>query len=64
MRQVKEYIMNVKKLSVRVYNNFVKPEFKLSRKTFNELYASEALNTGNVEIPARLTRSGNPVIMR
>ena len=25
---------------------------------------SEALNTGNVEIPARLTRSGNPVIMR
>ena len=56
--------MNVKKLSVRNYNRFVKSEYKLSRKTFNEVYASEALNTGNVEIPARLTRSGNPVIMR
>lgn len=52
--------MKINKLSVREYNSKVKPEYKLTRKEFNNCYSYECREHNGIEIPARLTKSGNP----
>lgn len=52
--------MTIKNLSVREYNGRVKPEYRLTRKEFDEAYGEECREYNGIEIPARVTKSGNP----
>ena len=55
MRQRKE------NYSVRDYNKLVKKQYKLTRKEFLIAYAEDICNKRQIEIPSRVTKSGNPV---
>jgi hypothetical protein len=45
------------------YKRIVKKEYHFfNYRQLKELYSSELLNTGNIEIPARMTKNGYPAI--
>ena len=47
--------------SVRAYNKLVKKQYKLTKKEFFIAYADDINNKKQIEIPARITKSGNPI---
>ncbi len=47
--------------SVRAYNKLVKKQYKLTKKEFLLAYADDISNKKQIEIPARITKSGNPI---
>jgi len=51
--------------SKKYFNRTVKPEYRFegTAKEFKDMYLSEMMNTGSVEIPGRLTLLGNPVML-
>lgn len=47
------------------YVKVVKKKYaQFSYRELKDIYYSELINTGNIEIPGRMTKTGNPVIWR
>jgi len=45
------------------YVRMVKPEYaNRSYRELVEIYGSEFRNTGNIELPGRMTKTGNPAV--